>query len=795
MKGNNAESIKFLNLWAPDGPWVLTSINVDRKGIETQTFNPSSINRLEDWLKANNGEKNIYFHVNPVLRELNKKAEREDIKEVAWFHVDIDPAAGQDLTEEREKALDSLTAKLPKGVPAPTVIVFSGGGYQGFWKLKTPIPINGELGLAEDAKRYNQQLELLFGADNCHNIDRIMRLPGTVNIPDSRKLKKGRKKEIAKLLQFSTNSYEVSQFIQAPAVQLKGNVGFSGGNNSIGVKISGNIERLSSVDELDKWDIPDRVKVVIVQGHHPDQPKEKDNSRSAWLFDACCQLVRGKVPDEIIFSIITDPEFGISESVLEQKGNAEKYAIRQITKAKEWSIDPLLVELNSKFAVIGNLGGKCRVVEETMDFGLKRTRLTKQSFEDFKNRHLNRLIKVGEDAQGNPKFNSVGKWWIGHPQRRQYDNIVFAPGEDVENSYNLWKGFSCESRPGNCDLFLDHILRNVCQGSAEVFTYLMGWLARCVQKPATPGEVAIVLRGGKGVGKSLFAKQFGMLFGRHFLHISNSAHLVGNFNSHLRDVVVLFADEAFYAGDRKHLSVLKTLITEETIPIEAKGVDVETAPNYVHLLMASNEVHVVAASGDERRFLVLDVGKENQQDSGYFQRLSRDMDNGGREALLHHLLTYDLTGFEVRRVPKTDALREQKLLSLGTEEEWWYQKLYEGRILPTHSTWEGKVVKDFLVDNFVDNARRFNVNRRGSATSLGRFLAKVVPGLSATQEMCEIERITGDGFTVRENRRCYHYVLKDLATCRKRWEELYGEENWQPEQLFEEPKQLKKSAF
>ena len=37
--------------------------------------------------------------------------------------------------------------------------------------------------------------------------------------------------------------------------------------------------------------------------------------------------------------------------------------------------------------------------------------------------------------------------------------------------------------------------------------------------------------------------------GQHALKISNAKHLVGNFNSHLRDCVFLFADEAFFAGD------------------------------------------------------------------------------------------------------------------------------------------------------------------------------------------------------------------------------------------------------
>ena len=106
--------------------------------------------------------------------------------------------------------------------------------------------------------------------------------------------------------------------------------------------------------------------------------------------------------------------------------------------------------------------------------------------------------------------------------------------------------------------FLGHIRSNVCQGNQQYYVYLLGWMARLVQKPNQTGEVAIVLRGGKGVGKSFFAKHFGKLFGRHYLEVSNSSHLVGNFNAHLRDTVLLFADEAFYAND-KNTCRFKTL--------------------------------------------------------------------------------------------------------------------------------------------------------------------------------------------------------------------------------------------
>lgn len=778
----NSAAVSFLRLWAPEGPWALTCIQTDRKAIDTRTFFPTDEAELLKWLGLYNGQRNIYFHVNPVLKPISKKAEREDIKELAWLHVDIDPRAGESIEDERRRALEMLTTRLPKGVPKPTCVVFSGGGYQGFWRLREPAPINGESDRYEDLKRYNQQLERLFGGDNCHNVDRIMRLPGTLNIPDARKIKKGRSVELARVVEFNEEVYELSDFTPAPAVQLPGEKGL---DSKPKVSISGNIERLAEVNELDKWNVTDRVKVAIVQGKHPDQPKEGDNSRSSWLFDVCCNLVRCGVPDEVIFSVITDPGFGISESVLELGSRAERYALRQIERAKEEADDPWLRKLNDQYAVIQNIGGKCRVVEEIFDFSLKRSRLSRKSFDDFRNAWMNHFVQVGLNASG-PILKPVGHWWLSHPQRRQFKTIVFAPGEEVGDAYNMWKGFACDSIPGDCDLFLEHVKRNVCGGDEDHYNYLVGWLARAVQQPASPGEVAVVLRGGRGTGKSFFAKQVGSLFGRHFMQVSNPSHLVGHFNAHLRDVVLLFADEAFYANDKKHESILKTLVTEDTLVIEAKGIDAEVAANYVHLIMASNSQHIVPAGGDERRYFVLDVGREHQQDTTYFAAIAKQMDSGGRQALLHFLLTYDLNGYEVRNVPQTDALREQKLFTMSVEEEWWYRKLCDGRAIDSHGSWKSSVVYTDLVDDFVNNTRRWNITRRGSETSLGRFLTKVLPRFRKTQRMEEVSVPMGEGWTRQEKRRVYVLELPSLRECRGRWDEMFGANDW-PEPVAEQP--------
>ena len=78
---------------------------------------------------------------------------------------------------------------------------------------------------------------------------------------------------------------------------------------------------------------------------------------------------------------------------------------------------------------------------------------------------------------------------------------------------------------------------------------------------------------------------------------------------------------------------------------------------------------------------MLDVSDIHREDHDYyFAAIETEWEGGGREAFLDHLLTLDLSGFNVRRVPQTEALRDQKLLSLPTVDRWFYTRLRAGNI-------------------------------------------------------------------------------------------------------------------
>jgi hypothetical protein len=393
-----------------------------------------------------------------------------------------------------------------------------------------------------------------------------------------------------------------------------------------------------------------------------------------------------------------------------------------------------LKELNDKFFVV-NDGGSVLIYSERFDDAFGRRVHDRLSQADLRLLYANRRICVRVTDKGKRKFAKLASWWLVHELRRQFINgVVFKPGDGDAplGFFNLWCGFAYQPKLGSWEKLKRHIRDVVCRGSDEHFMYLVGWMARLVQRPCEPAEVAIVLRGDQGCGKGTLGHALRKILGQHGLHISNSKHLIGNFNQHLRDCVFLFADEAFFAGDKAGIGTLKALITEGVMMIEAKFVNATMHRNCLHIVMASNSDWVVPAGLNERRFFCLDVPSDRIDDHAYFQAIHEEMGNGGYEAMLHELLNYDISGFNVRKMPATTGLQEQKKLSLDTTHAWWQEVLARGYVfrselgLEEHfHRWHSWTSTEILYESYIRFAKGRGERRPLSRESLGRFLATI----------------------------------------------------------------------
>lgn len=392
-----------------------------------------------------------------------------------------------------------------------------------------------------------------------------------------------------------------------------------------------------------------------------------------------------------------------------------------------------IAEINAKHFV-STEGGRVRIFAETVDPEMGTPSLNSMSVADFRTLSANKFVRI-TNGQGEARSVCVADVWLKSPDRREYPNGIglYPDGSAPPGTFNLWRGFSVEPIKGDTKQALTFIKHVICGGDERVFLYLLGLLATFVQKPGDPAEVAIVMRGGRGIGKSTLGRWFVQIFGGHGMHVLHSRHLVGNFNAHLRGTCFLFADEAFFAGDRAGADVLKGLITEPTITIERKGIDAFAARNRLKIMMASNSDWVVPAGTDERRYLVLEVSDVKKQDSGYFGKLAAHMEAGGLAALLWFLLNYDLSKFNVRDVPRTGALDRQKLLSLPPLLAWIYDRLYAGHLLEGDQDWKIECRRDAVVTAFAEHVRRSGLRYVAvDAASVGRGLRAVFPDLGET---------------------------------------------------------------
>jgi len=384
-------------------------------------------------------------------------------------------------------------------------------------------------------------------------------------------------------------------------------------------------------------------------------------------------------------------------------------------------------ELNGKHFVT-RIGGKTIVVNEDYDPAMERQILTYSSPTDFKNFYSNRFVPV-ED-----RHVPLGTFWFKNPDRRQYKGLTFMPGESspYRGHYNLWGGFSVDPKPSNSEnpdnieafsWFFDHIHQNIANGDDYIAAYVIGWMADLVQYPRKRLGVSLVLRSdAQGTGKGLFAKIFGHLFSNHYLHITNTRHMTGHFNAHLINCVLLFADEAFWAGDKQSEGTLKTLITDEFRVIEIKGKDAFQVRNFTRLLIASNKSWVVPTELLDRRFVILDVNPQRARDTEYFGKMIKQMESGGYEALLWYLMNLKID-IDLRNcMPDTDAMKDSKVYSMTPVQTFWHECLVEGEF-ETGNSWEGPHSKRILHESFKEQSRK---NEHTSREVFMKELKKII---------------------------------------------------------------------
>ena len=310
----NPEAVNFL-LQLRTPPWILIAITPDS---HITAITAHDVENADAFISSHVGKANLYYSVNPTKEAMNKKPAKADIIAIEYLLGDLDPADSEKSEDAKARYLEQLNGAFE---PKATALVDSGNGIQGLWKLVPRIELGDTKerdAIIADAEGRSAALMRRLGAKaGTQNIDRILRLPGTINLPNAKKLKVGRVPCPTKLLAFNGGGYSLELFVPGSPED--------GGHHA---RQQEHDEERSAID-VDGLPVSDRIKNLIRGINDPEHPYE---SRSEAVFAVVMAMVSAKCPDKRIQDLMFDKSFPIGAHVREQP-NPTDYLVRQIRHA------------------------------------------------------------------------------------------------------------------------------------------------------------------------------------------------------------------------------------------------------------------------------------------------------------------------------------------------------------------------------------------------------------------------------------------------------------------------------
>ncbi len=774
-----------------------------------------SANKAARWIQGDefNSDliKGYYITLNPIdnTEQLSGATKDENISERKWLLLDIDPNRDANISAtDKEKiaaheVVEVVTEFLFKQGWGEPMRIDSGNGYHALYRL-SGIPLNeaGDRKIKELLKVLHEGFSTKEAAidTTVYNRSRITKLPGTL----TRKGKHTPERpwRSSKLISYGGEQSVSLEQIEAVVCSLSiRNVipllGHRHGTDELTGKLIGSAMETPNETEENESILKGMLLVL-----------SSDVDRDEWLSIVwsigslkwkngkdIAQEWSKKAPhryeDDDFNQVWSgyDPSKGISIGTLIHKARISGYIgaiFHQYTEAnlkqEESSTDSMVKDLNSRFVLAPTGKSQPMIVRKIYSEAL-RCNVTQYTYLSAMKVLMQRetiLINQGGKDKLVPKLDL----WLNNPKAKIFtDGVDFNPnGIKNKNIYNLWDGYSVEPLDGECKVLTGFLKEVICSSNNEHFQYLIQWVARAIQKPGEIGEVALVLRGARGVGKTTIYTIMKRIFGNNCILIDRPELLTRGFNSHLRECVFAVADESVFVGNKKENEILKNQITGKTFNLEPKGVDVKTVPSYLTLVIISNNEHIINAVEDERRYFVLDVCDIHKQDYDYFNKLNAAINGDELRCFFKKIMQYDISKFNHRDIPQTDALKYQKGYSLDPFESWLCEVGQRGYVYSSKykeedlGCWYEEVSTELLVASFkqyCDEKRLTQYDRIGRQ-ELGSLLIKKFPSKRSqgliVGERCE----QGYSRVVSATGRKKSYQLGSLISFQQRLTKEFG---------------------
>lgn len=280
-----------------------------------------------------NKHRDIYFNPASLRPNFLGKPKKSDCIGSAWAWVDIDPPKTMTDSTELSRWRDETLAQIEgSDLPPAHFVVFSGRGLWLYWRL--PMQMN-----SKDVEAINYGLAERLGADKCHSIDHLARLPYTRNSKTGL---------VGTVIRSEPGYVKVERLpsVQPPAA----------GDTDIEIGDLGEFQPVASVEEFHQLvrslDCPELKKDdLILSALHPEaanalRTEKLDTSdRSAVMFSwAIKAAMAGMCPSDIRDCILSPALGAISAHLLDpakvspdrRELEAERHVRNAVAKAAEY---------------------------------------------------------------------------------------------------------------------------------------------------------------------------------------------------------------------------------------------------------------------------------------------------------------------------------------------------------------------------------------------------------------------------------------------------------------------------
>lgn len=337
-----AKTIKVLRMLLGDAPIYLERMESSGPTCPVHAvFGPDQDEEAARFVDASNGpeaRRNLYFVANSEFLAGTRR--KENLSAVRVLQVDVDIKDFLDQADSWGQASDLALKRLadpkhrPKGVPEPSLLYSTGGGYQAMWRLVEPISV------PEAEALIAALIGLLGGDEAVKDAIHLMRVPCTVNWLNEKKRESGRQPEVGLLLIGPANgkpiaSYHASDFkISRPRSSAKKLI-----RPLLGPAPDVDIQPLPLPDDLGEI-LPEsgEWRRAVVEGIVPEG--KTYGSRSEFMLAAVVWMLAGGVLPGHALSILLDPDCRIGDHIRSRHGGLD-YARRQVQQAITFLADSI----------------------------------------------------------------------------------------------------------------------------------------------------------------------------------------------------------------------------------------------------------------------------------------------------------------------------------------------------------------------------------------------------------------------------------------------------------------------